>query len=216
MDTDLLTERLHLLAEHAPLPGTTPADDLARGRRRNRRRRTAVAAGMVAACTATGVVWTAAGDGAGHAADPAPPVAGNGPAEAAGDDLADRAVVLGEQPGSTEWERLAIPEAALRATVAVLQQHADPSSYRILALGAGRDWADLVPAACPAAWTCSPVAVDGAGQAMLAETDDVAQVAAEFPEGSVVVTIAADDLHDVDLAYGGADADRIRFEGDRG
>ncbi|HVK28969.1 MAG TPA: hypothetical protein VM575_11550 [Nocardioides sp.] len=215
MDTELLTERLHLLAEDAPLPGTAAAHDIARGRRRARRRRTAITTGVVAACAVAGVAWTAAGDGAGHAADPAPPVAGNGPAESAGDELADRVVVLGEQPGSPEWERLAIPEASVRATVAVLQQHADPSSYRILALGAGRAWADLVPGTCPAAWTCSPVAVDGAAQAMLAETDDVVQVAAEFPEGSIVVTIAADDVHDVDLAYGGDDADRIRFEGGR-
>ena len=214
MDTDLLAERLHLLAEHAPRPGTIPADDVARGRRRHRRRRTTVAAGMVAACAATGVVWTAAGDGAGHAADPAPPVAGNGPAEAAGDDLADRVIGLGERPGSREWERFAIPEDAWRATVAVLEQHADSSMYRILALRTGRDWSELVPASCPAAWSCTPVTVDGAGQAMLAEADGVAQVAAEFPEGSVVVTIAADDVHDIDLAYGGDDADRIRFDGD--
>lgn len=217
MDTELLTERLHLLADEAPLPGTSPADDIARGRTRVRRRRTAIAGAMVATCAATGVVWTVAGEGPGRAADPAPPVAGTGPADRrAGDELADRVVELGEQPGSREWELLAIPEDAVRATVAVLQQHADPSMYRILALGAGEDWADLVPGACPAQWTCSPVTVDGAGQAMLAETDDVVQVAAKFAEGSIVVTIAADDVHDVALAYGGDDADRIRFEGGRG
>lgn len=210
MTESQLTEQIHRLAEGLDAPPGDAAGDLVRGRARLRRRRTTFAGGALAVAIAGGAAWSVLDPGSRPVADPALPAASGSGA----DELSRRVDALAQQPGSREWERLSIPKGSFEATLDVLRQHADPSMSRIVAMTADRDWPTVVPTTCPAPWTCSDTSVDGASRARLAEADGIAQLAAEFPEGTLVLTVAADGGFPA-LAFGGVDPDRIKWDDGR-
>lgn len=197
MDTDLLAERLHLLADDAPLPSTAAGDDVRRGRRRLAARRLAAVAGAGAVATAAvaalGVAPAERAEDA--AAPPAAPGVANVPALPAGPERLDLSGLLRDGPG----EALFTLAEVERFSDAIRGRYPE-RGYRYAA-ATSTDWAATGAGTCPAGWTCGDLRVGGATHARWAESGEVRQAAVDFGGDVIVVTLSTEDSPPDDLAW---------------
>lgn len=197
MDTDLLTERLHLLADAAPLPATSVADDVRRGRRRLGSRRLAATGGaaavaVVAAMALGGAVAERAEDAV---PPPARPPVADAPAPRTGDESLDLGGLLRQGTG----EAIFTLDEIQRFTDAVRARYPE-RGWRYSA-AASTDWAATGAGSCPAGWTCGDLGVRGAAHARWAESGEVRQAAVDFGGNVIVVTLSTEDTPLEDLAW---------------
>lgn len=202
MDTDLLGERLHLLTDDAPLPGTAPADDVRRGRRRLRARRLAVAGGAtaLAAALAGVVLGTVPAE---RAQDPAPQpadrtVADRPSSRTAEGALAERVEALSDGGDGGDGAVIRLDR---------LQQVSDAIGARVagpvgwLSVGTAASWRSLGADRCPTGWTCETARVRGADRARWAESGTVRQLAVAFDGTVHVFTLNAEDARPAEVAW---------------
>lgn len=202
MDTDLLTERLHLLADGAPLPGTPPADDLRRGRRRLRARRVAATGGAtaLAAALAGVALGTVPGE---QAREPAPRPAERSVADrpaprAAQDSLAERVEALAD--GGDDGDKGVIRLDHLRYVSDTLRDRvAGPVGW--LSVGTATSWRSVGADRCPAGWTCEAARVRAADRARWAWSGTVRQLAVAFDGTVHVFTLNTADERPAEVAW---------------
>lgn len=201
MDTELLTERLHQLTDAAPLPGTVPADDVRRGRRRLRTRRAAGAGGATALAAALAGVLLGTVP-AERAQDPAPrpaePTVADRPApRTVQDSLAERVEALGVRgdggDGRIRLDRLQYVSDTLRARVA------GPVGW--LSVGTAASWRSVGADRCPDGWTCEAARVRGADRARWAESGTVRQLAVAFDDTVHVFTLNTEEERPAEVAW---------------
>lgn len=203
MDTDLLTERLTGLTDTVDLPGTTTNDDIGRGRRRLRWRRTVAAAGSLAAVAAiSGGAWAL---GLGRYEEV--PVA-HAPADRQDKVEGD---VAADGPALTRDEQLegvfAEAESAgysldeVLAMVGLVRDSFGSEEPVSVAIGEATSWKDSGAPTCPAGWSCEDADVKDASRAKLASKGETSQVVAQFPDRVLVLTYTSADSVGPDLAY---------------
>lgn len=201
MDTELLTERLHLLADDAPLPGTPPGDDLRRGRRHLRGRRLAVAGGAALAAALGGAVLGAAPGEQAH--DPAPQPAEQTVADrpvpgTAQESLADRVDSLRADSGGGDQGAIRLDH--LRHVSDALQDRVS-GHVGWLSVGTSSSWRAVGADRCPTGWTCESARVRGADRARWAESGTVLQLAVAFDGTIHVFTLNTEDERPAEVAW---------------
>lgn len=207
-DTDLLTDRLHHLADLAPVPQVPATHDVRRGRGRLRRRRLAGVAGVAVLAVAGGVALGAGGaPGPTTAADPAsrsgdpslPPPEGT-----SSDGIRLEGVHVGtlvDELSRLSGERSRDDE--VRALARVLQMVAEGQDYRRIAIGVADSWRAAGAAGCRTGWTCTSVDAvgDGIRRARQATDGTTTQVAVQLRDEVVVVSFTDADALPAGLPY---------------
>lgn len=202
MDTELLSERLHLLADDAPLPGTPAADDVRRGRRRLRARRLAGAGGAtaLAAALAGVVLGTVPAE---QAQDPAPQpaertVADRPAPRAVQNSLAERVEALSD--GGDGGDKAVIRLDRLQHVSDTLRTRlAGPVGW--LSFETATSWRSVGADRCPNGWACEAARVRGADRARWAESGTVHQLAVAFAGTIHVFTFNTEDERPAEVAW---------------
>lgn len=201
-----LTDELHRFAEGIDDPAGAIEGDLARGRARLRRRRTALAGGAAAVALAGGLVWSAVDTDRAPSVAVAPDlapldVAPAGPPAQVVSDLEARIRDLAGRTGTREDELPAITLNQLQAVTDALQERV-PGPLGWLSVGTFDSWRAAGAGTCPQGWACEDARVRGAYRARWAESGAVHQLAVDFGGGIHLFTLNGADERPAEVAWG--------------